>query len=587
MKRIVIPVMVWFVLILPVKADAQSANFKIGKNLEIQMNVLRELSMFYVDTIAADKLILYAVESMLEGLDPYTVLIPEEERENLELMTTGSYGGIGALIRKTDDGVMISEVYENSPAAKAGLTAGDIILKINGETVMPLPVDECSSRMKGTPGTIVSFVIKRLRGGNEETITVVREKIHFPDVAYSGMVSDSVGYIRISGFTIGGSREVREALLELKRDKNLRRVILDLRGNGGGILDEAVDIVSLFVPKGTKVVSATGKFRQADMDYYTRGEPVDTDIPLIVLVNSSSASSSEIVAGALQDLDRATVVGTRTFGKGLVQSIRDVGYNYKLKLTTAKYYTPSGRCVQAIDYTQRNEDGSIGYIPDSLIREFKTSKGRTVYDGGGIIPDVIISPKSYSRPALSLVYGELTHAWSLEYFKNNLHIADPSNFSLTDSEYEMFVEWASDKEFDYRTSSEVEFDRFIATAKREGLYSGLEESINRLANEVKPGKAEVLRNNKEEIKAILEEEICARYYYQRGRAASILRNDKQLIEALDVKLIEYGVEGADISGNMSGLSKSVGAGREGNLSGVYGELASDILLAVERKSGRI
>ncbi|MDO9680392.1 MAG: S41 family peptidase [Bacteroidales bacterium] len=538
MKRIILRALILIALLVPVAATGQSAAFKIGKNLDIQLNVLRELSYLYVDSVAADKMILSAIEAMLEGLDPYTVLIPEEERESLELLTTGSYGGIGAIIRKSNEGIVITEVNEFSPAARAGIVAGDIILTIDGISVAPLQVDECSAKMKGVPGTQVEFTIKTLREGLIKKISITREKIHFPDVPYSGMITDTTGYIRISGFTIGGSKDVKRALLDLKRNPNLKRVILDLRGNGGGILDEAVDIVSLFVPRGTKVVSAIGKIRQADMDYYTREEPVDTKIPLIVLVNSSSASSSEIVAGALQDLDRATIAGTRTFGKGLVQSIRDVGFNYKLKLTTAKYYTPSGRCVQAIDYSQRNEDGSLGNIPDSLIKEFKTLKGRSVYDGGGVTPDVNIEPKTYSRPALALIYGEVLQEYSVEYFKNNLTIDTPSKFLLSDNEYEKFVEWASNKNFDHRTSSEVEYDKLISLAVREGLYAELKEDLTKLGEKIKPGKAEVLRKNKSEIKALLEEEISARYYYQRGRAESMIRNDEQLHKALNIKLIE-------------------------------------------------
>lgn len=525
-------------LIMPVAATGQSAAFKLGKNLDIQLNVLRELSYLYVDSVEADNLVLSAVEAMLEGLDPYTVLIREEDRENLELLTTGSYGGIGAIIKKSEAGIMITEVHEFSPAARAGIVAGDVILTIDGQSVAPLKVDECSARMKGVPGTQVEFTIKSLRDGLEKTIVITREKIHFPDVPYSGMVNDTIGYIRITGFTIGGSKEVKRALIDLKKNPSLKRVILDLRGNGGGILDEAVDIVSLFVPKGTKVVSAIGKFRQADMDYYTREEPVDTTIPLIVMVNSSSASSSEIVAGALQDLDRATIAGTRTFGKGLVQSIRDVGFNYKLKITTAKYYTPSGRCVQAIDYSHRNEDGSIGYVPDSLIKSFKTLKGRTVYDGGGVTPDVYIEPKIYSRPALALIYGEILQEYSIEYYKNNITIDAPSTFSLSDQEYERFIEWAALRDFDHRTASEVEYDKLIALAAREGLYSDLRDELSKLGEKIKPDKTEVLRRNKAEIKALLEEEISARYYFQKGRAESMVRNDEQLHKAYSIKLIE-------------------------------------------------
>jgi carboxyl-terminal processing protease len=538
MKRLLFTAAAILFLLVPVGSDAQSANFKIGKSLDIQMNILRELSLLYVDSVEADKLIMRAAESMLESLDPYTVLIPEEDRESLELMTTGSYGGVGAIIRKVDDGVLLSEIYENTPASKAGLYSGDVILKIDGHSVLNLKVDECSSRMKGAPGTNVTFTIRRVRGGEIADVTLMREKIHIPDVAYSGVIGDSVGYIRITGFTLGGAKDVKKALNELKKSHHLKRLILDLRGNGGGLLDEAVDIVSLFVPKGTKVVSSIGRFRQADITYYTREEPVDTDIPLIVMVNSSSASSSEIVAGALQDLDRATIVGTRTFGKGLVQSIRDVGYGNRIKLTTAKYYIPSGRCVQAIDYTQRNEDGSLGAIPDSLIKPFKTLvKGRTVYDGGGIVPDIVISPKLFSRPAVALIYGDILHEYSIEYFKKREQIESADKFVLSDIEYDAFVLWASGKEFDHRTATEVEYDKFIAVAKRESFFGDFKNEIIDLEKRVKPGKREVLIRNKEEVKYLLEEEIVNRYYFQRGRVQSMLRNDDQVIKAISVKLI--------------------------------------------------
>lgn len=525
------------VILAPISSGAQSKNFKVGKSLEVQLNVLRELSYLYVDSIDADKLIMRATESMLESLDPYTVIIPEEDRESLEMLTTGSYGGIGALIRKTGDLILISEIYESSPAAKSGLLAGDIIMEIDGVSVVSMKVEECSAKMKGAPGTTVKFKIKRLRGDEITDISVMREKIHFQDVAYSGMLSDTVGYIRLTGFTLGGAAQVKKALIELKKSTSLKRLILDLRGNGGGLLDEAVDIVSLFVPKGTKVVSSLGRFKMADIDYYTKEDPVDTQIPLVVLVNSSSASSSEIVAGALQDLDRATIAGTRTFGKGLVQSIRDVGYNNRIKLTTAKYYTPSGRCVQAIDYSTRNEDGSVGSIPDSLIREFKTLKrGRSVFDGGGIVPDTIITPQQLSRPALALIYGDILHEFSIEYLKKRLSIDKPSLFSLSDNEYEEFVKWAAIKEFDHRTSTEVEFDKLMLIAMREALYGEMKKEMEELAKRVKIPKEEVLRRGKGEIKPLLEEEIVNRYYYQRGRIESMLRNDTQVHKAATMML---------------------------------------------------
>ena len=537
-KRILTATATSVLLFLSINLGAQSQSFKIGKSLEVQMNVLNQINMLYVDSVNLDSLVIEATKVMLEFLDPYTVLIPDEESESLELLTTGSYGGIGAIIRKDGNNVLISEVYENTPASKAGLHDGDLIVAIDGELVTSLRVDECSAKMKGPSGTDVLFTIKRLRGGDTTDLKITREKVHFSDVLYSGMISDSVGYIRITGFTMNGSKDVKKALIELKKNAALNRLILDIRGNGGGLLDEAVEIVSLFVPKNTLVVSSKGKVKEAQMEYFTVSEPVDTLLPLVVLVNSGSASSSEIVAGALQDLDRATIIGTRTFGKGLVQSIRDVGYNNKIKITTAKYYTPSGRCVQAIDYSQRNEDGSVGYIPDSLTMPFKTLlKGRTVYDGGGVTPDIKIDPPFYSRPSLALIYAQILHEYSILYFKDHDSIASPSNFELTKDEYAQFVNWAAEKDFDHRTATEVEFDKFVEIAKKESLFSLMSKEAELLDKIVKMSKRDVLETGMEEIKPLLEEEIVNRYYFQRGRAQSMLRGDIQVEKASVVELI--------------------------------------------------
>lgn len=537
-KRILTTTATIGLLFISLNLGAQSQSFRIGKSLEVQKNVLNEIDMLYVDSVNLDSLILQATMVMLESLDPYTVFIPDEDRESLELLTTGSYGGIGAIIRKEGPNIFISEVHENTPAAKANLHDGDLIIAINGELVAPLAVEECSAKMKGTPGTDVLFTVKRLRGGDTTDLKITREKVHFPDVLYAGMLNDSVGYIRVTGFTVDGAKDVKMELLKLKENTNLNRLILDLRGNGGGLLDEAVEIVSLFVPKKTKVVSSKGKVSHFRQDYFTVNEPVDTLLPLVVMVNSASASSSEIVAGALQDLDRATIVGSRTFGKGLVQSIRDVGYNNTIKITTAKYYTPSGRCVQAIDYSQRNEDGSVGSIPDSLTMPFKTLlKGRTVYDGGGITPDIKLEPQFYSRPALALVYGEVLHQYSTLYFRDHDSIAFPSEFELTELEYDNFVKWAVEKEFDHRTSTEVEFDKLIEIAKKESLHSLMNEELEQLGNVVKMSKLDVLKTRVEEIKPLLEEEIVNRYYFQRGKMESVLRNDIQVKKASVVELI--------------------------------------------------
>ncbi|MDD2425737.1 MAG: S41 family peptidase [Bacteroidales bacterium] len=524
------------IIIIITPLFSQSREFRTARSLEVQTAVLRELSALYVDSVDLEKLIRTGIDAMLESLDPYTVFIPEEDEENLRLMTTGSYGGIGAVIRKVEGGILIAEITENSPAAKVRLAAGDTIIMVGGRTTAEMTTDSCSALMKGVPGSSVTLKVRKLRGGKDQEYNIVRDKIHFPNVAYSAMIEDTVGYIRISGFTVGAAKEVKKALLALKNQPGLKRVLIDLRGNGGGLLDEAVGIVSLFVPRGTPVVTARGRIRQADMDYNTKEEPVDTLIPLVVLVNSGSASSSEIVAGALQDLDRATIAGTRTFGKGLVQSIRDLGYNNTIKLTTAKYYTPSGRCVQAIDYSVRNQDGSVGYIPDSLRKSFKTLKGRTVYDGGGITPDVAIEAKSYSRPALSLVYEEILSEYSLLYYRDHDSVANPSHFTLTDPEYEEFIKYAVTKEFDNRSGSEVEFDKFLAIAAKESFYSENKKEIDQLSSRIKLGKEAALRREAAEIRSLLEEEISSRYYFQTGRIKSILRNDTQALEACRVKL---------------------------------------------------
>jgi len=536
MNRFIRPILLSIItiLILPTeRVSAQTFDFKTGRSIEVQFNVLRELSLLYVDSVNVEKLVKTGVDAMLASLDPYTTLIPAEESESVELMRTGSYGGVGAIIRASEEGILVVEPYENSPAAKAGLISGDIILKVDTMATKGLSADEASTRMKGIPGTSVTFSVKRLRSGAIETIEMIREKIHTPDVSYSGVIADTIGYMRVSNFTMGGSKDVRRDFINLKNNYGIKRLIIDLRGNGGGILDEAVGLVSLFVPRGTKVLSSRGKLAAADMDYYTDSEPVDLEIPLIVLVNSRSASSSEIVAGALQDLDRAVIMGTRTFGKGLVQSIRDVEYGNILKITTAKYYTPSGRCVQAIDYSNRNEDGSVGHIPDSLIKAFKTSKGRTVYDGGGVTPDVAIASESYDRLLISLIYNEILYDYSVQYFREHLSIVSPTKFVLSDKEYEEFVTWAVAKEFDSRTASEVEFDRLVSIAKGESLYDNMKEEFDAMEKKVKMDKKAVLIANKDDIKAALEEEICVRYYFQRGSIESMLRNDKQLLKAIE------------------------------------------------------
>ena len=520
-----------------VSMPAQSDNFNTGKYLEIQSMILRTLQSQYVDSVSLEDLLRTGIDAMLAGLDPYTVFIPEENEEDLDIMTTASYGGVGALIQKTPSGyIVVAEPYENSAAVKAGLNPGDTIIAIEGVSTKDLPVDECSGRMRGRPGSVLDMTVVRGRGGDTVQVALVRERIHVSDVVYYGFLDDSTGYIQIGGFTMDGSKDVRKALDSLRADGRMRRLVLDLRGNGGGLMNEAVEIVSLFVPQGTLVVSAKGKHPGADFEYRTGTAPVDTLLPLMVMVNSGSASSSEIVAGALQDMDRATVAGVRTYGKGLVQTIRQAGYNTSLKVTTAKYYTPSGRCVQAIDYSHRNEDGSVGAVPDSLKKEFRTRLGRKVYDGGGITPDITVEPQYYSRPVISLIYSNVLSDYALRYFNTHDSIAPAGVFSLTEEEYEDFVKFASQKEFDARTESRIEMEEVLKAAEREMLaesMEGIEEDMQNLLSRLSLSKEEFLKTNRSLIKPLLEDEIAQKFYLRRGGAESALRQDTQLHKALE------------------------------------------------------
>ena len=515
-------------------ASAQSKSFKLGKWTEIQSSILKELNRSYVDSLPVDRIERAGVDAMLANLDPYTVYIPEEENEDLKMMINKSYGGIGAVIYKPDlkGNVIINEPYKDSPAWENGLRCGDEILTIDGETVEGLTSAECSEKMRGAPGTKVLFKVKKVYTGEIKNIKITRRSIHLPDIEYYGYVAPHTGYIYQTGFTEGVGEQVRAAIKDLRSQGQLDTLVLDLRGNGGGLMSEATEIVSIFVPKGSLVVSAKVRADGAGYSSSTVKAPLDTQIPLVVMVDSGSASASEIVSGALQDMDRAVIAGTRTFGKGLVQSIRPLPYGGQLKVTTAKYYTPSGRCVQAIDYSQRNEDGSVGHIPDSLTHEFKTAMGRTVRDGGGITPDIDVKSREYSRLTYSLVMNGVVEQYALEYVKAHRSIVPTDEFHFSDAEYEEFIEFAKGKTFDYRSSARTYFDYVRKELKRDGLEEAMAAELDALGKALEMEKEDFLRLKKDEIVPFIEEEIIVRYYFQPDGIKVRLRYDDQLREAL-------------------------------------------------------
>ena len=519
----------------------QSRSFNIGKWTELQKAILQELNRSYVDTLPVDRIERVGIDAMLEALDPYTVYIPEEENEDLEMMLRRTYGGVGAVIYKPEiDGyVTINEPYENSPAHKAGLVCGDEVMEIDGVSVIGLTTQECSDRMKGTPGTKLVLKVRKLRTGEVQDVNIIRERIHLPDLEYAGMLNDTTGYIYQSGFTQGVSQELKDAVNKLKK-QGMKQLVYDLRGNGGGILQEAVQIVGLFVPKGSLVVSARGRLESEQQEYYTNSAPIDTEMPIIVMVDGGSASASEIVSGALQDYDRATIMGTRTYGKGLVQSIRPLPYNGQMKVTTAKYYTPSGRCVQAIDYSNRREDGSVAAIPDSLTNEFRTAGGRIVRDGGGITPDVEIQAEPYSRLTLSLSYSGILEQYAVEYVKKHQSIPAVKDFKLSDADYEEFIEYAKGREFDYRSSAKTYFDQMTRQLESEGLKDSMQEQLDALNKAIDLDKETYLRLKKDEIVPLIEEEIVVRYYFQPAGIELRTRYDTQLHKALEAPRISLG-----------------------------------------------
>ena len=509
-------------------------NFQIAKNLDIYYTLFRELNLFYVDEVDPTKLVKTSIDKMLESLDPYTNFIPEDDVEDFRFMTTGEYAGIGALISKQKGKILIAEPYEGFPAQKSGLRAGDVLLEVAGKSTEKLSTEDVSALLKGPANKSVTVKILRYGQKKPMDIEIVREKIQIDPVPYYGMLDKETGYIRLSNFTENCTERVKMALIELKEKQGAKTLVLDLRSNPGGLLMEAVRLANLFVPKGQEIVSTRGKVKQWDKVYTATENPVDTIMPIAVLVNRGSASASEIVAGAIQDLDRGMIIGTRTFGKGLVQTTRDLSYNAKLKITTAKYYIPSGRCIQALDYTHRNEDGSVGIIPDSLISKFKTKKGRIVFDGGGVAPDLAVEDETLSNLTTSLVSGSVIFDYATYFNSKTEKIPAADEFAVTPEIYADFVKYVKEQDFKYESKTEEELDNLLEVAKREKYYDISKDEFDKLKSKLGHNLDQDLEHFKKEVSELLTDEIVSRYYYQKGAIKAALKEDMDIKKAVEI-----------------------------------------------------
>jgi carboxyl-terminal processing protease len=510
----------------------ESRDFRIAKNLDIFFSLFRELNSFYVDEIDPDRLVGTGINQMLRTLDPYTVYYPEEDVDDIAFMTTGKYGGIGAMIRKSGDYTVITQIYKDFPADKAGIKPGDLLMKVDEKSLKGMATDMVSDNLKGDPGTTINVTISR--NGTEMVMPVKRDRVAVSPVPYYGMLDDRTAYIRFTNFTQNCAQELKTIFISLREQYNPSQVILDLRGNPGGLLDETDDIVNIFVGPGNEVVSTRGKVKQFDKVLKTTRPAVDETIPLIVLINRGSASAAEIVAGAIQDLDRGVIMGQRSYGKGLVQITRPLSYNAQLKVTTAKYYIPSGRCIQALDFTHRNEDGSVGFIPDSLISEFKTRNGRIVRDGGGITPDVEVVPPMLSQVATELYVYNHIFDFVTEYYWKNPGIKSPSQIIITNEVYREFSDFLKERNFTYKTATAASLESLISTARREKYYELYPGEFADLEAKLAVNLDTDLQLFRSEISELIEDDIIERYFYEEGALKNAARKDSTVLKAIEL-----------------------------------------------------
>jgi len=508
--------------------------FEISKNLDIFTSLYKELNTYYVDETDPGKLMKKGIDAMLKSLDPYTTYIPESEIEDFRFMTTGQYGGIGAIITKRGDYVYINEPYEGFPAQKSGLMAGDKILEINGVSAKGKTTEDVSKILKGQPNTSVTMLIERKNLDNPFEVTFNREKVTVKSIPYTGFIEDGIGYIKLRSFTRNCGNEIKEALVNLKSQQKLEGLVLDLRGNPGGLLNEAVNISNIFIDKGAEIVSTKGKIKEWEKVYKATNKAEDMETPLVILISQSSASASEIVAGVMQDLDRGVIIGKKSFGKGLVQQSRKLSYNTQLKVTIAKYYIPSGRCIQALDYSNRNDDGSVGEVPDSLKTAFRTKNGRTVYDGGGIEPDINVEQETMSSIIISLIRKRFIFDYATEYRLSNDSIGEAIDFLFSDKDFEDFERYLSDKEYEYTTQTEEKIRELKRVAEEELYYTEISDEYDELIMKLEENKKDDLNKFKDDIKAIITSEIVSRYYYQKGRIIVNLKNDNDIKAAIDI-----------------------------------------------------